>query len=79
MAFALLGLLALALVAGSGLLVIRRLADEQALNEARQLTDLSARIVARRVDDGLLTGDAESSAAVASVVSTRSFTTRSFA
>ena len=67
-AFALLSVLALALVAGSGLLVIHRLADEQALSEARQLTDLSARIVDRRVDEGLLTGDAESLAAVASVV-----------
>jgi two-component system NarL family sensor kinase len=67
-AFALLGLLALALVAGSGLVVIRRLADEQALNEARQLTELSSRIVERRVNDGLLTGDAESLGAVASVV-----------
>jgi two-component system NarL family sensor kinase len=67
-AFALLGLLALTLVAGSGLLVIRRLADEQALNEARQLTELSSRIVERRVNDGLLTGDAESLGAVTSVV-----------
>ena len=67
-AFALLSVLALALMAGSGLLVIHRLADEQALSEARQLTDLSARIVDRRVDEGLLTGDAESLAAVASVV-----------
>jgi two-component system, NarL family, sensor kinase len=67
-AFALLSVLALALVAGSGLLVIHRLADGQALSEARQLTDLSARIVDRRVDEGLLTGDAESLAAVASVV-----------
>lgn len=68
LAFALLVLLALALVAGSGLFVIRRLGDEQALNEARQLTALSARVVERRVTDGLLTGDAESLGAVASVV-----------
>ena len=69
LAFALLGLLALALVAGSGLIVIRRLADEQALNEARQLTELSSRIVERRVNDGLITGDAESLGAVAAIVS----------
>jgi two-component system, NarL family, sensor kinase len=69
MALALLGLVALALVAGSGLVVTRRLADEQALDEARQPSDLSARIVERRVTDGLLTGDAESLGAVASVVS----------
>lgn len=68
LAFALLSLLALALVAGSGLFVIRRLADEQALNEGHQLTALSARIVERRVTDGLLTGDAESLSAVTSVV-----------
>lgn len=69
LAFALLGLVALALVAGSGLFVTRRLANQQALDEARQLTELSARIVERRVTDGLLTGDAESLGAVASVVS----------
>jgi two-component system, NarL family, sensor kinase len=68
LAFALLALLALALVAGTGLLVIRRLADEQALNEGHQLTVQAARIVERRVNDGLLTGDAESLGAVASVV-----------
>jgi two-component system, NarL family, sensor kinase len=68
LAFALIALLALALVAGSGLLVIRRLADEQALNEGHQLTALSSRIVERRVDEGLLTGDAESLGAVTSVV-----------
>ena len=68
LAFALLALLAIALVAGSGLFVIRRLADEQALNEGQQLTVQAARIVERRVDDGLLTGDAESLGAVASIV-----------
>jgi len=68
LAFALLGLVALALVAASGLVVVRRLADEQALSEARQLTELSSRIVERRVNDGLLTGDAESLGAVTSVV-----------
>jgi signal transduction histidine kinase len=69
LAFAVLALVALALVAGSGLYVIRRLAGQQALNEARQLTDLSSRIVAQRVTNGLVTGDAESTAAVAAVVS----------
>lgn len=65
--FALLALLALALVAGSGLIAIRRLADDQALNQARHLTTLSARVVDRRVSDGLLTGDAESLGAVTAV------------
>jgi signal transduction histidine kinase len=68
MAFALLGVLALTLVAASGLFVIRRLADEQALDQARQLTELSGRLVERRIDEGLLTGDAESLAAVTSLV-----------
>ncbi len=68
LAFALLGVLALTLVAASGLFVIQRLADEQALDQARQLTELSARLVERRIDEGLVTGDAESLAAVTSLV-----------
>lgn len=67
-AFALLGLLVLVMVAASGIVVIRRLATEQALNEARQLTDVSARVVERRVNDGLVTGDALALGAVARVV-----------
>ena len=68
LAFALLGLLVLVVVAISGIVVIRRLATEQALNEARQLTDVSARIVERRVTDGLVTGDALARGSVARVV-----------
>jgi two-component system NarL family sensor kinase len=68
--FVLLGTLALVLVAASGLLVVRRLADEQALKEARQLTELSARAVQQQVTDGLVTGNAPSLAAVTSVVHT---------
>jgi two-component system, NarL family, sensor kinase len=67
-AFAVAGLLVLGLVAVSGVVVIRGLAADQALSQARQLTAVSARVVERRVNDGLLTGDAESLAAVASVV-----------
>jgi two-component system, NarL family, sensor kinase len=66
--FALLGLLVLVLVAASGIIVIRRLATEQALNEAQQLTDVSARVVERRVTDGLVTGDALALGAVTRVV-----------
>jgi signal transduction histidine kinase len=69
LAFVLLGVLAFALVAFSGLIVVRRLADRQALSDARELTVLSGGIVAGRVDDGLLTGDAESLGAVARVIS----------
>lgn len=67
--FALLALIALALVAGTGVAVVREVATDQALAEARQLTDLSARLVERRLTgDGLLTGDATASAAVARIV-----------
>jgi two-component system NarL family sensor kinase len=66
--FAVAGLLALGLVAASGIVVVRRLAADEALSEAQQLTAISARVVERRVNDGLLTGDAESLAAIASVV-----------
>ncbi|HET6714803.1 MAG TPA: ATP-binding protein [Actinomycetota bacterium] len=67
--FALLALVALGLVAGTGVAVVRDVATDQALAEARQLTDVSARLVERRLTgDGLLTGDAAASAAVARVV-----------
>lgn len=67
-AFVLLGVVALTLVAVAGVVVIRRLATDQALAEARQLTVVTSRVVDRRVNDGLLTGDAESLLAVATVV-----------
>ena len=67
-AFVLLGVMAFALVAVAGVVVIRRLATDQALTEARQLTEVTSRVVQRRVNDGLFTGDAESLAAVAAVV-----------
>lgn len=66
--FVLVGLLAFALVAVAGVTVIRRLATEQALAEARQLTEVTSRLVERRVNEGLLSGDAESLAAVATVI-----------
>ena len=66
--FALLAMLALALVAATGIVVVGRAATEQALTEARQLTEVSARVVEARVDDALLTGDAESLGFVDSVV-----------
>ena len=67
--FALLALVALGLVAGTGVAVVRDVATDQALAEARQLTDVSARLVERRLTgDGLLTGDAVASAAVARIV-----------
>ncbi len=66
--FALLGLVVLALVGVAGTLVLRRLATDQALAQARDFTDFSARVVERRLTDGLLTGDAEATLAIASVV-----------
>ena len=66
--FAALALVALTVVAVTGALVVRKAATDQALEEARQLSDVSARLVERRVNDGLLTGDAETLGAVASVV-----------
>lgn len=60
--------MALTVVAVTGALVVRQAATEQALAEAKQLTDVSARLVERRVNEGLLTGDAETLGAVASVV-----------
>jgi signal transduction histidine kinase len=66
--FLALGTLALALVAASGLYAIRRLANEPALDEAGQLTQLSGRAVEQRIGPHFLTGDAESLAGVASVV-----------
>lgn len=66
--FALLGLAVLALIGVTGGLVLQRLAREQAISQARDLTAFSARVVERRVRDELLTGDAEASAAVAAVV-----------
>jgi len=67
--FVLLGVMALTFVAVAGVVVIRRVATDQALAEARQLADVTSHFVQRRVTEGLLTGDAESLAAVALVVS----------
>ncbi len=66
--FALLALLALTLVAASGVVVVGRLATDQALAEARQLTEVSSRVVESRLSDAFLSGDAESLAEVDSVV-----------
>ena len=68
--FALLGLVALAAVAVTGTLVLRRIATNQAIDEARQVTKLAASVVERRVDDGLIPGRADSTGKVSSVVFT---------
>jgi two-component system, NarL family, sensor kinase len=64
----LVGVIALAVVAVAGVAVVRRLAADQAVEEARQVTQLDARLVQRRIDDGIVTGDARSLAAVAAVI-----------
>lgn len=66
--FALLGLVVLLLVGVTGVLVLRRLATDQAVSQARDFTAFAASVVERRLDDGLLTGDADASLAVANVV-----------
>jgi two-component system, NarL family, sensor kinase len=66
--FVLFGLLVLTVVGTVGVLVLRRLATDQAIDEARQVTALSARVVEHEVTDGLLTGDAGARGDVASVV-----------
>lgn len=67
--FGLLALQALAVVAGTGVVVVRNVATDQALAEARQLTEVSGRLVeARLADEGLITGDALAFAAVGRIV-----------
>jgi len=68
--FVLLGLVALAAVGLAGTLVLRNLATDQAIAEARQITAESALKVQQRVTDGIVTGDAEALGNVASVVVT---------
>jgi signal transduction histidine kinase len=66
---AVLGLLLLVVVGTVGVVVLRRIAVDRSLENARQLTALAARIVEPRVENGLVSGDAESTAKVASIVS----------
>lgn len=54
-----LGLLVLGAVAVAGFFAIREIATRQALDDAKQLTEISSRLVERRVNEGLLTGDAD--------------------
>ena len=56
--FVLIGTLGLVAVALAGFLVIREVATRQALDDAKQLTALSGRLVQRRLEPGVLTGDA---------------------
>jgi two-component system NarL family sensor kinase len=66
--FAALGLIALTVVAVAGIVVVRRLANDQALVEARRLTTVSASAVERFLTDEAVTGDAQSLGRLANAV-----------
>jgi signal transduction histidine kinase len=66
--FVVLGLVVLTLVAMAGFFVIRRVAVDRAIDDARQLTRISADVVQQRVSDGILKGDAFATGEVASVI-----------
>ena len=65
---ALLGVLVIVLVTGAGYFVIRRIAVDRAIEDARQLTLLSSRVVEQRVSNGILKGDAFATGQVATVI-----------
>src|SRR3954468_9939317 len=66
--FVLLGVLVVVLVTGAGYFVIRRIAVDRAIEDARQLTLLSSRVVGQRVTGGVLKGDAFATGEVAAVI-----------
>ena len=66
--FVLVGLVVLTVVGAVGVLVIRRLATDQAIDEARQVTAVLGAGRGARVTDGIVTGDAGARGDVASVV-----------
>jgi hypothetical protein len=68
LSFAGLGLLLLVLVGVVGIVVLRQVATDQAMADARDLTALSARIVEQRLDDGVVAIDPEAEVLVASVI-----------
>src|SRR4029077_15449387 len=64
----LLGVLVIVLVVGAGYFVIRRIAVDPAIDDARQLTLLSSRVVQQRVSNGILTGDAAATGQVSTII-----------
>jgi signal transduction histidine kinase len=68
LAFAALGLIALAVVAVAGFVVVRRLAEDQALGDARRLTAESAAFVERFLTDDVVSGEAASTVRFANAV-----------
>src|SRR6186997_3331771 len=65
---ALLGVLVVVLVTGAGYFVIRRIAVDRAIEDARQLTLLSSLVVQQRVSNGILTGDAAATGQVSTII-----------
>jgi signal transduction histidine kinase len=65
--FVVLGVGAFLLVSVAGIFSIRQIARREALGEAEQLAEVDGRIVQRRLLDGLLTGDADATAAIGAV------------
>jgi signal transduction histidine kinase len=66
--FSALGIVVLLLVGVTGVLVLRKVATDHALDEAQQVTAFAARLVERRTSDMLLTDDTEAFLSVESVV-----------
>jgi signal transduction histidine kinase len=66
--FGVLGALVAVLVGVAGFFVIRRIAVDRAIGQARELTAFSAQIVQARVADGVVTGDAEATGTIARVI-----------
>lgn len=66
--FALSGLVALLLVGIGGVLVLRRISTTEAFREAEKVAVLASRIVQRRLDDGIVTGSADSLLAMDALV-----------
>ena len=66
--FAVLGALVVVLVGVAGYLVIRQVAIDRAIEQARELTAFSAQVVEARVSDGVVTGDAEATGTIARVI-----------
>jgi signal transduction histidine kinase len=66
--FAVLGALVVVVVGVAGFFVIRKVAVERAIEQARELTTFSAEVVEQRVQDGIITGDAVATGTIANVI-----------
>src|SRR5262245_65024415 len=66
--FAVLGALVVVLVGLAGYLVIRQVAVDRAIAQARELTTFSAGIVESRLQDGIVTGDAAATGTISQVI-----------